>query len=185
MAILSLLSRLGSSDPIIPQKSLEDILQTFDIKKFGRNTAKFDIKELIQINQKIIQNLNYEDVREELMNLSIECDENLWNAIRGNLKTFDEIHLWKDIIYGKTEPIIENKDLMKIAINSFPNENLNYDTWGIWINQIIKNSSYSGKNLFLPLRKALTGLSYGPELKILLPLLGKNKILNRLSGKEA
>ena len=178
-------SRLGSSDPIIPQKSLKNILQTFDIKKFGRNTAKFDIKELIQINQKIIQNLNYEDVREELMNLSIECDENLWNAIRGNLKTFDEIHLWKDIIYGKIEPIIENKDLMKIAINSFPNENLNNDTWGIWINQIIKNSSYSGKNLFLPLRKALTGLNYGPELKILLPLLGKNKILNRLSGKEA
>ena len=185
MAILSLLSRLGSSDPIIPQKSLKNILQTFDIKKFGRNTSKFDIKELIQINQKIIQNLQYIDVKEELLSLGLHCDEDLWNTISGNLQTFSDVQFWKDVIYGKIIPIIENEDLMKIAINLFPTGTINNDSWGIWTKQIIENTSYSGKNLFLPLRKALTGLNYGPELKFLLPLLGKNKIIDRLSGKEA
>ena len=42
-----------------------------------------------------------------------------------------------------------------------------------------------GKALFMPLRLALTGLDHGPELAALLPLIGRERALARLSGETA
>ena len=42
-----------------------------------------------------------------------------------------------------------------------------------------------GKDLFMPLRLALTGLDHGPELKVLLPLIGRDRALRRLRGERA
>jgi glutamyl-tRNA synthetase len=37
-----------------------------------------------------------------------------------------------------------------------------------------------GKPLFLPLRLALTGLEHGPDMNALLPLIGRERALERL-----
>jgi glutamyl-tRNA synthetase len=42
-----------------------------------------------------------------------------------------------------------------------------------------------GKALFQPLRLALTAREHGPELKHLLPLIGKARATARLEGKTA
>ena len=185
LALLSLLSRLGSADAIVPQNSFNAILQSFNIKKFGRNTAKFDMTELKNMNQKIIQNLEFDEVENELLDLGFDCNEAFWNMIRGNIQTFEDIKIWQKVIYDQINPIIADKHLMQIAIQFFPKDNLSNDTWGIWTKKIMENSEFSGKSLFLPLRKAITGLDYGPELKFLLPLLGREKILSRLEGKNS
>ena len=41
-------------------------------------------------------------------------------------------------------------------------------------------SGHRGKALFMPLRAALTGLTHGPELAALLPLIGEERALARL-----
>ena len=118
-----------------------------------------------------------------MFDLGLEFNEAFWNLIRGNIQTFEDVIIWQKISYDKINPIIDDKDLMKVAIKLFPKDDLSNNTWGIWTKKIMESSKFSGKSLFLPLRKAITGVEYGPELKFLLPLLGKKKILSRLEGK--
>jgi glutamyl-tRNA synthetase len=42
-----------------------------------------------------------------------------------------------------------------------------------------------GKGLFMPLRRALTGMDHGPEMGPLLPLIGHEKASRRLAGETA
>ena len=74
---------------------------------------------------------------------------------------------------------------MSVAIELFPEDKLNSDTWSKWTKQISLRTGIKGKNLFLPLRLAITGKNYGPEFSHLIPMIGRAKILHRLSGKEA
>ena len=53
------------------------------------------------------------------------------------------------------------------------------NTWDEWTSLIKSKTGLKGKDLFMPLRKALTGKDRGPELKYLLPLLSKDKILQK------
>ena len=41
-------------------------------------------------------------------------------------------------------------------------------------------SERKGRGLFMPLRKALTGLEHGPDMGAVLPLIGRKKVLQRL-----
>ncbi|MFN8912089.1 MAG: glutamate--tRNA ligase, partial [Alphaproteobacteria bacterium] len=43
----------------------------------------------------------------------------------------------------------------------------------------------AGKELFMPIRHALTALEHGPELKHVLPIIGREKAVKRLSGQKA
>jgi glutamyl-tRNA synthetase len=55
----------------------------------------------------------------------------------------------------------------------------------LWLNEVKIKSGKKGKELFHPIRKALTALDNGPELKILLPLIGYEKAYKRLKGQKA
>jgi len=81
--------------------------------------------------------------------------------------------------------IIDNSNLIEKAIEFFPEKNLDNTSWGSWCKSISGNSDYKGRDLFISLRKAITGFEYGPELSNLLPLIGKDKILSRMSGKKS
>ena len=61
-----------------------------------------------------------------------------------------------------------------------PNEPYTVDSWDEWILEINRKTGKKGKDLFMPLRMALTGKEKGPELKFLLPLLTKNNIMKKL-----
>ena len=53
-----------------------------------------------------------------------------------------------------------------------------------WTDKIREKLGCKGKDLFRPLRLALSGLDYGPELKLLLPLIGITRVLQRLKGNK-
>ena len=83
------------------------------------------------------------------------------------------------------EPEIEDADFLHKASELLPNEPFTEETWGAWVNALKETTDRKGKTLFMPLRKALTGKPHGPELKNLLPLIGREKALARLQGKRA
>jgi glutamyl-tRNA synthetase len=55
-------------------------------------------------------------------------------------------------------------------------------SWGVWTKAVKEATGRKGKDLFHPLRLALTGLDHGPELAKLLPLIGRERALARLAG---
>ena len=182
MAIVSLLARLGSADPIVPFSSLEPLVKEFDLTKFSKGAPKFDMEELLRLNQKIIHDTPFEDVNVRLANMGLEdLDEGFWNAVRPNLNKLEDIKDWWQVAKGPVEPIIEDEAYVTQALEMLPAEPWTEETWSEWTGKLKEATGRKGKELFMPLRQALTGMSHGPEMPLMMTLIGPDKVKNRLS----
>lgn len=182
MAIVSLLARLGTSDPIEPFTDVQPLIDSFDFSKFSRGTPKFDSEELMRLNSKILHNTPFDDVVVRLANMGLEdIEEDFWHAVRPNLIRLDDIKDWWQVANGPVEPIIEDNEFTSVAASLLPAEPWDGDTWKNWTNAVKEATGRKGKELFMPLRQALTGMNHGPELGELLPLIGKDKAEQRLT----
>jgi len=180
MAICSFLAKLGTSDAIEPFDNLEDLAKSLDFSKMGRAQPKFDEEELKLFNTKLVHTLPYEKVKSR-----VNVTEKFWNDMRSNLEIVDDIHIWDNICNHEIEPIIEDKALTDTAADLLLEEPWNDRTYSVLIEDLKKATGKKGKELFHPLRKALTAREDGPELKILLSLVGREKALKRLKGQKA
>lgn len=186
MAINSLLARLGTSDPITPFMDLNDLIAGFDLGRISRSTAKFDIEELKSLSAKILHQTEFEKVSERLDALDLgHVTKEFWNAVRTNLMTIEDVRLWWQVAHGPVSPVIDDTDFMAVAAELLPPEPWDQSTWSTWTNAIKDKTGRKGKDLFMPLRRALTGMDHGPELKVLLPLIGRERALTRLTGETA
>ena len=61
-----------------------------------------------------------------------------------------------------------------------PDDPWDENTWEMWTSAIKEKTGRKGKELFLPLREAFTGMSHGPEMKLLIQLIGREKSLERV-----
>lgn len=181
VAIASLLSRIGTSQPVTMFATMADVIGGFDIESYGRATAKFDPAELGMINAKVIQSLPFGDVAYELAAIGV-TDEGFWLAVRGNLDKVSDAGFWWQVCHDDITPVIEDEDLCKAAITCLPEGEITADIWKIWTKAISAATGAKGRGLFMPLRLALTGRNAGPEVAGLLPFIGRKKIIKRLSG---
>jgi glutamyl-tRNA synthetase len=182
MAVNSLLAKIGSSDPIQAVQTLDDLLISFDIRKFSRATPKFSTDELWNLNEKLIHQMSYEDVRKQT-NFA-HLDPLFWEAVRPNLKNLSELSDWWLICRGemKTHIASEDQPFIKEAKNLLPAGPWSSNPWEKWISHLQATSDRKGKSLFKPLRQALTGQDHGPELKTILWLMGPELAHRRLSS---
>lgn len=187
MAIKSLLAKMGSSDSIEVTHNINKLVEEFDTKKFSSSAVNYDLNELLQLNHKLISNLSFEEIELSLKAINNQIGEDFWNATRGNLVTLDEIQEWWKICKEDVMPVIsaEDKDFLIQSLNLLPQDNWDLSTWDEWVQELKLHTGRLGKSLFMPLRLALTGKESGPELKVLLPLIGIDKTKARLSGKNA
>ncbi len=182
MTINCYLARLGTPDPIEALQSLDDLAGAFDITRFGRATPKFDPKELEHLNARLLHAMPYEVAAARLPE---GFDAALWEAVRPNLTHLTEAATWQAICRGPVTPVIEDAAFTRQASDLLPPEPWDQGTWQAWTGAVKEASGHKGKALFLPLRQALTGLDHGPELKALLPLIGRERAAARLAGKTA
>ena len=186
LAISSLLARLGTSEPIEAFNSYKPLIDSFDFAKFSRGTPKFDQDELLRLNKRIIHQMTYGEVQTRLAKMGLEeLDENFWNAVRANLEKVSDIKEWWDVAKGPVTPNVQDADFANKAIELMPAEPWSKDTWKQWTEAIKGATGRKGKELFMPLRQALTGMDHGPELGDLLPLIGSEKAKSRLQKKAA
>lgn len=186
LAIISLLSRIGTSDPIEAFGKISEIIEQFSIDKFGRSTARFDQSELSSINSKILQFLTFDEVYNRFLLLGLsEVDAEFWNAIRGNISRFEDVEFWWNLCHSKIKPIIQDTELCHLAIQTMPEGELTAEIWPDWITLLSEKTGKKGKSLFQPLRLALTGRMEGPEVKHLLRYMGRERVQKRLSGNIA
>jgi glutamyl-tRNA synthetase len=182
-AILSFLAHIGTSEAIQPYAEVEPLVESFDFTKFGRATAKFDDAELKSLNAKIIHTLPFETVKSRLKGLGIGEPE--WEVVKHNIGTLKEALDWHHMIEGPVTSAIEDEGFLAEALKAFPEGRLDQDSWQVWTGALKKATGRKGRDLFMPLRLALTGRDHGPEMKYLLPLIGAEKAKARLQGKSA
>ncbi len=185
IAIASLLSRIGTADPVESQSNMTSIINGFDISRFGRATAKFDPAELEKVNGQIIQDMPFDIVREQLEESDVGGGALFWETVRGNINVVGEAKTWWDICTSEIVPIIESKEVTNAAAFLLPEGPLDASIWKAWTSAIAAKTGTKGKGLFLPLRLALTGRNSGPELASLLAIMGRDRVFARLNGVSA
>jgi glutamyl-tRNA synthetase len=124
-------------------------------------------------------------VAERLKAMGVTGGENFWEAVRGNLAVLGDAKPWWQVVSGELEPVIEDANLCREAAALLPPEPWDDTTWSVWSKAVKDATGAKGKALFQPLRLALTGREHGPELKLLLPLIGRARASARLEGKRA
>lgn len=186
MAINSLLAHLGTADPVEPFRQLDALVAGFDLKRFGRAAPRFDPRELSQVNAKLLHVLPYADVAERLAALGLRgAGEAFWLAIRGNIERLSDARDWWAVCQGAIAPALDDAAMSATAAALLPAEPWDDKTWSQWTGAVAAATGLKGKALFMPLRRALTGRDHGPELKSLLPLIGRARAEARLTGKAA
>ena len=182
MAVNSLLARIGSSDPVQPIQTLDELLNSFDIKKFSRATPKFSTDELASLNEKLIHHMSYEDAQKQTNFAHLDPD--FWAAVSPNLKSLSELEDWWHICRGdlKTYAQAEDVSFIEKAKDLLPTGMWDQNPWDNWVSALQQETGRKGKSLFKPLRQALTGQEHGPELKTILWLMGPDLAHQRLSS---
>jgi glutamyl-tRNA synthetase len=180
LAVASYLAKIGTSDPVEPRLSLDELAGAFDFAKIGRAPAHFVPEELTALNAKLLHILPYSAVKTR-----VPEGEAFWDAIKPNIVKVSDVPEMARLIHGPVTPVIEDAGLAAKAAALLPPEPWNEETWGAWTKAVAAETGAKGRGLFHPLRLALTGLEHGPELKKLLPLIGRDRSLARLKGQTA
>lgn len=183
MALNSLLATLGSMDSIEAAGSLSVLQAEFSLARFSRNPPRFEEAELWRLNAQVLHQTPFAAVRARL---GIDgADEAFWNAVRPNLATLDEAREWWAVCHEPLRPTVEELAYLAQAAQLLPEEPWDSETWSAWTGALKAATGRKGKALFHPLRLALTGREHGPELRNLLPVIGRRRTLARLRGEAA
>ena len=177
-AIAAYLARLGTPDDLAPLPWGE-LARTFELKRFGRSAARFDGQQLLALNRRVLQDLPFEAARDRLPPGATPA---FWAAVRGNLDMLAEARGWWDVVAGTIVPphLPDEAAFLREALDALPTEPWAEDVWTTWTGALKAATGRKGRALFLPLRLSLTGEEHGPELRALLPLIGRARAATRL-----
>lgn len=177
-AIVSYLARLGTSrDPQL--LSVDELAKDYDLSTYSRSPARFDVQQMLTLNKKCLHTMSFDEVKDRLPSF---ITEEFWHVVRPNIDLLTEARYWWDLVH---EDIIleveeEDKEYLQQAIDCLPENPWDEETWGQWTAKLKEISGRKGKSLFHPLRMALTREEKGPEMKGMLPLMGRDRVLRRL-----
>ena len=174
-ALLSIMSRLGSSDPVELRTDMAQLIDGFDIERFGSAPTKFDVEDLFPMTGRYLQTLALEDVAEDIAALGVPDGKAalFWQVTRENITTMQDLRGWWRMFSKGAEPMIADEDAAFIAeaMALLPDGEFDETTWSTWTNAVKEATGRKGKSLFMPLRLALTGQARGPEMAAVMPLL--------------
>ena len=175
MALLSLMARLGSADPVALRTSMDELIAGFDISRFGAAPTKFDVSDLFPLTARLLHERSFDEVRDEIAAIGVPDDlaERFWTVTRENITTLQDLPAWWTMFRDGAEPDIadEDREFVAQAVELLPDGPYDDATWGEWTARVKEATGRKGKGLFMPLRKALTGQSHGPDMSQVLPLL--------------
>ncbi|WP_299143299.1 glutamate--tRNA ligase [uncultured Tateyamaria sp.] len=175
MALLSLMARLGSSDPVELRSDMAELIDGFDIGRFGSAPTKFDEADLFPLTGRYLQGRPLSAVADKIAELGVPdaLAEPFWTVTRENIETLHDLQGWWDLCRDGAEPVIEDedRDFVAEAMALLPDAPFDGGTWGAWTAAVKDATGRKGRGLFMPLRKALTGQAHGPDMAALMPLL--------------
>ena len=182
MAMLSILARIGTSQPVEPVARLDELADGFDFATFGRAPAHFDPKEVEQVNARLLHKLDFAAIASRLPEGATEQD---WLLLRGNLERLSDFAGWLAVLHGDIDPPElghEERLLVKEAVTAAETLDWSVDPWRTLTERLKQTSGKKGRELFHPLRLALTGRESGPEMAGLIAEMGRDRALRRLEA---
>jgi glutamyl-tRNA synthetase len=179
LALACYVATIGAGAPEL-KPSLTALAADFDLGRFTGGAPRFDPVELGHLNARLLREASFADVANRL---PPGATERLWCAVRGNIHRLADVEIWRLVCEAPLTPVIECTEFAAGAALLLPEAPWDEGTWGAWTAAVKRTTGRSGRALFHPLRLALTGREDGPELRLLLPLIGRERALARLKGE--
>ena len=182
MALLSVLARIGTSLPVEPVASLDELADAFDFSTFGRAPAHFDAHEVELVNARLLHKLDFAALADRLPAGASEED---WLLLRPNLERLADFAGWLDVLHGEVDPpelSHEERLLVKDAVAIAGRLSWGPEVWRSLTDEVKQATGKKGRELFHPLRLALTGRESGPEMAGLVARMGKDRAVRRLDA---
>lgn len=178
VAIMAVLT--GTSLPVEPYADLRALAGALDLTMISHGPARYDPAELATLNARLLHAMPYEAARERL---PAGIDAAAWEVLRANLGKLGDAAIWAAVLSGEAPVVAQPEEAAYLAEAraALPDEPWDETIWARWTNELKARTGRKGRALFHPLRLALTGREDGPELKSLLPLMGRRVCLARLS----
>ena len=175
MALLSMMARLGSSDPMELRSEMSELIDGFEVSSFGTAPTKFDVADLFPLTANVLQAKPLADVADQIADLGVPADlaETFWTVTRDNITTLKDLAAWWTLFSEGADPVIDDEDAEFVAqaMAMLPEGPFDDTTWKTWTGAVKEATGRKGKGLFMPLRKALTGQSHGPDMSATMTLL--------------
>ncbi|MGB1117230.1 MAG: glutamate--tRNA ligase [Parvibaculales bacterium] len=182
------IARLGTADPVVPARTMQEIIDGFDMARLGRAPARFDPEDVVRLNARILHETPYAAVADRLAEIGAPTQAEFWEAMRGNIEKFADMQNIMALINGPVTPMVEADDADYVAQARvlLPDAPLDTQSWSVWTGRLKEETGRKGRGLFMPLRMALTGQSHGPEMQHLLYHIGYDEAVARLeaAGKQ-
>ena len=183
-AVIGLAALTGTSQDVRPIL-LTKLAEVFDPHHVSPSPARLSPDELDALNRTVLHEMPYAQARSRLGERNCDLGEAFWNTVRANLDRFGDVEGWKEIVAGhgpRPEFDADEQEFLSQAAARLPDP-LNESSWSAWTGTLRERTGRKGRALFMPLRRALTGLDHGPELADLLPLMDRAVVLARLRGQ--
>ncbi|GGB01013.1 glutamate--tRNA ligase [Allosediminivita pacifica] len=181
-ALLSLMARLGSSQPVELRMTIDEIAEGFDTSQFGSAPTKFDERDLFPLSARKLHAMPYEAMTEEITALGVPEDKGplFWKVTHENIETRKDLTGWWQLFSEGADPLVadEDREFVAEAFALLPEPPYDESTWSTWTAEVKEKTGRKGKGLFMPLRKAITGRERGPEMAEVMPLLQKKPSLD-------
>jgi glutamyl-tRNA synthetase len=163
---IALATLLATSDATTP-RPLSELAAGFDPGGVRRG-ARAALPRLRTLNRAALAALPFEAVADRLPG---GADAAFWRAVRGGIDLLSEARRWWEVVGpGFLPPVLEGVSLAA-ARESLPPEPWTEATWDAWTAGMADTAA---------LRLALTGEESGPDLALLLPLIGRAEVERRL-----
>ena len=182
MAMLSVLARIGTSQPVEPVARLDELAESFDFSTFGRAPAHFDSHDVELVNARLLHKLDYAAVADRLPGGATEED---WLLLRPNLERLSDFGDWFEVLHGEIDPPELSHDerlLVRDAASAAERFDWSDEPWRLLTGELKQSTGKKGRELFHPLRLALTGRESGPEMAGLVAAMGKDRAIQRLEA---
>lgn len=177
--------------------TLEELINQFSLERVNKSGAVFDIQKLKWMNGVYIRNMDddryvefakkflmekkyeisdTEKIKEIL--LSVKTKIEIGQDVVEKTKVFfiDEINIEEEdaveIIKAEKTCIVLKKLLEKLSVV----DEININNFQQIMKEVQKDTGVKGKELWMPVRVALTGVTHGPELPVIIDVYGKDKI---------
>jgi glutamyl-tRNA synthetase len=184
MAIVNLLAQIGTSEALKIHKNFDELARDFSFEKFSKSATNYDISELATINHKLLQSLDFVEAEARLKEIGIDqkISEKFWQIIKLNINFLYEIEEWikicrEEFRFANSQ---NDQEFLHQAAELLPADTSDNNCWNLWLTKIKEKTNRKGKELFMPIRLALSGKEHGPELKFLVNLIAREEILKRL-----
>jgi glutamyl-tRNA synthetase len=186
MAIISLMARLGSSDPVELRMSLDEGVEGFELSHFGSAPTKFDAEDLKPLTARVLSETPHEVVADHLNAAGVPAHLHapFWQTIRDNIGTMSEVGDWWTVFSDGAVAMVgpEDAEFVESALGLLPDPPYDAGTWTAWTDAVKAATGRKGRTLFMPLRLAVTGRATGPEMADVMPLLQKKPRVNQSLG---